>query len=153
MRSRERLCNNPAPVNGGKDCIVLNENHIQTSSCTGPLKTCPGIILIKKISIFSIIIVKQKDAYQVNIFLVLWDLYFFAPSKSNVSSGYNYYLLNMTEVVQLLEIILRRSLCSPFYSQRRKKAFCRFSSSWVWIFLLLEFSSKSCNAATLGFVS
>ena len=68
VRSRERLCNNPAPVNGGKDCIVLNENHIQTSSCTGPFKTCPGIMLIKKISIFSIIIVKQKDAYQVSIF-------------------------------------------------------------------------------------
>ena len=40
-RTRDRLCNNPEPQNGGKDCSGLGEDS-QTKSCTPPIRKCPG---------------------------------------------------------------------------------------------------------------
>ncbi|XP_078346313.1 uncharacterized protein LOC144631689 isoform X2 [Oculina patagonica] len=40
VRTRDRLCNNPAPQNGGKDCSGLGKDS-ETKSCTPPVKKCP----------------------------------------------------------------------------------------------------------------
>jgi len=44
VKRRDRLCNNPAPKNGGKDCSNLGKDS-ETKSCTPPKKTCPGTLL------------------------------------------------------------------------------------------------------------
>ena len=41
IRTRVKLCDNPAPENGGKDCSGLGKDS-ETKSCTPPIKKCPG---------------------------------------------------------------------------------------------------------------
>ena len=38
---RDRLCNNPEPKNGGKDCSELGKDS-EKKVCKPPLKKCPG---------------------------------------------------------------------------------------------------------------
>ena len=38
---RDRLCNNPEPQNGGKDCSHLGKDS-ETESCKPKKKKCPG---------------------------------------------------------------------------------------------------------------
>ena len=47
VRTRDRLCNHPAPQNGGNDCSNLGKGS-ETESCKPPVKTCPGTILLYK---------------------------------------------------------------------------------------------------------
>ena len=42
MKRRVRLCDHPAPENGGKDCSGLGVDS-ETKPCTPPIKKCPGM--------------------------------------------------------------------------------------------------------------
>ena len=41
-KTRDRLCNNPPPQNGGKDCSKLGKDSDETAECRPKQKKCPG---------------------------------------------------------------------------------------------------------------
>ena len=51
-RRRDRLCNNPSPQNGGKDCSELGKDT-ETQSCRPKKKQCPGQQNLQLINLFA----------------------------------------------------------------------------------------------------